>query len=75
MSAKKRVTLYLSKEMLDETKLEASRLDRTISWILQSAWRLSRDELCSAPLPMAKAEKGTWKRGRRDDAADERETG
>lgn len=32
-------------EMLKEIEQEAARLDRSVSWIVQRAWRLARDEL------------------------------
>ena len=58
MSApKKKVTLYFSAGMLEETQREAIRQDRSISWIIQAAWRMSRDEVRKLPsvagLPMA----------------------
>ena len=35
--------------LLKETKLEALRQDRSVSWIIQTAWRLSREELKRYP--------------------------
>ena len=49
MAAKKKLTLYFPEEMLKETKLEALRQDRSVSWIIQTAWRLSREELKRYP--------------------------
>jgi uncharacterized small protein (TIGR04563 family) len=49
MAAKKKLTLYFTEEMLKEIKVEADRQDRSISWLLQTAWRLSRDEIKSLP--------------------------
>ena len=49
MAAKKKLTLYFPEEMLQETKLEALRQDRSISWIIQTAWRLARDEVKGYP--------------------------
>ncbi len=49
MAAKKKVTLYVPEDMLQETKEEALRQDRSISWIFQTAWRLSRDEMRRYP--------------------------
>ena len=48
-SPKKKVTLYFSAAMLEETQREAIRQDRSISWIIQAAWRLSRDEVRKVP--------------------------
>jgi uncharacterized small protein (TIGR04563 family) len=46
---KKKVTLYFSAGMLEETQREAIRQDRSISWIIQAAWRMSRDEVHKLP--------------------------
>jgi uncharacterized small protein (TIGR04563 family) len=48
-SPKKKVTLYFSSTMLEETQREAIRQDRSISWIIQAAWRMSRDEVRKLP--------------------------
>jgi uncharacterized small protein (TIGR04563 family) len=48
-SPKKKVTLYFSAAMLEETQREAIRQDRSISWIIQAAWRMSRDEVRRLP--------------------------
>ena len=46
---KKKVTLYFSAGVLEETQREAIRQDRSISWIIQAAWRISRDEVRRLP--------------------------
>ena len=48
-SPKKKVTLYFSSGMLDETQQEAIRQDRSISWIIQAAWRIAREEVQRLP--------------------------
>lgn len=48
-SPKKKVTLYFSAGMLTETQHEAIRQDRSISWIIQAAWRIARDEVRKLP--------------------------
>ena len=48
-SPKKKVTLYFSAAMLEETQREAIRQDRSISWIIQAVWRMSRDEVRKLP--------------------------
>jgi uncharacterized small protein (TIGR04563 family) len=48
-SPKKKVTLYFSASMLEETQHEAIRQDRSISWIIQAAWRISREEVRKLP--------------------------
>jgi uncharacterized small protein (TIGR04563 family) len=37
-----RQSLYFPKEMLDEIKDEALGQDRSLSWIIQQAWRIAR---------------------------------
>ena len=48
-SQKKKVTLYFNSMMLAETQKEALRQDRSVSWIIQAAWRLARDEVRRMP--------------------------
>ena len=48
-SPKKKVTLYFSAAMLEETQREAIRQDRSISWIIQAAWRISREDVNKLP--------------------------
>jgi len=48
-SQKKKVTLYFNSTMLAETQKEALRQDRSVSWIIQAAWRLARDEVRRMP--------------------------
>jgi uncharacterized small protein (TIGR04563 family) len=35
--------------MLAETQKEAIRQDRSVSWIIQAAWRIARDEVRRMP--------------------------
>jgi uncharacterized small protein (TIGR04563 family) len=48
-SQKKKVTLYFNAAMLAETQKEALRQDRSISWIIQAAWKLAREEVKRMP--------------------------
>jgi uncharacterized small protein (TIGR04563 family) len=48
-SPKKKVTLYFSSGMLEETQHEAIRQDRSISWIIQASWRMAREEVRRLP--------------------------
>jgi uncharacterized small protein (TIGR04563 family) len=48
-STKRKVTLYFNSVMLAETQHEAIRQDRSISWIIQAAWRKARDEVRKLP--------------------------
>lgn len=49
MSQKRKVTLYFNSAMLAETQKEAIRQDRSVSWIIQAAWRIARDEVRRVP--------------------------
>ena len=48
-SQKKKVTLYFNAGMLLETQKEAVRQDRSVSWIIQAAWRIAREEMKLTP--------------------------
>ncbi len=48
-SPKKKVTLYFNATVLGETQHEAIRQDRSISWIIQAAWRIAREEVRRLP--------------------------
>ena len=50
---KKKVTLYFNAAMLAETQKEALRQDRSVSWIIQAAWRLAREEIRRMPGALA----------------------
>ena len=49
MPQKRKVTLYFNSAMLAETQKEAIRQDRSVSWIIQAAWRIARDEVKKMP--------------------------
>ena len=46
---KRKQSLYFPEEMLKEIQTEANRQDRSLSWIVQQAWRLSRGEIMRFP--------------------------
>jgi uncharacterized small protein (TIGR04563 family) len=46
---KRKVTLYFNATMLLETQKEALRQDRSVSWVIQAAWRRARDEMKRMP--------------------------
>lgn len=46
---KRKQSLYFPETMLQEIKEEALRLDRSMSWVVQRAWRLARPELRKLP--------------------------
>ena len=47
MSSKQ--SLYFPSQQLEEIKMEAERLDRSISWVVQRAWKLALIELRKLP--------------------------
>ena len=49
MATKKKLTLYFPEELLTETKREALRQDRSLSWVLQLAWLMARDRIQDLP--------------------------
>ena len=48
-SQKTKRSLYFPDEMLKEIGSEATRQDRSISWIVQKAWKASRKDIKSIP--------------------------
>lgn len=46
---KRKQSLYFPVDMLDEMQKEADRLERPVSWVIQQAWKLSRDAISSFP--------------------------
>lgn len=48
-SDKRKQSLYFPEDMLKEIQEEASRQDRSLSWIVQKAWRIARKEIMRYP--------------------------
>ena len=48
-SDKRKQSLYFPAEMLAEIQAEASRQDRSLSWIVQKAWKIARADLMRFP--------------------------
>ncbi len=48
-SDKRKQSLYFPEAMLQEIKDEAARLDRSLSWIVQRAWKMARLEIKKIP--------------------------
>lgn len=46
---KRKQSLYFPEDMLAEIQQEANRQDRSMSWVVQQAWRLSRGEITKYP--------------------------
>ena len=42
-------SLYFPEDMLGEIQREAERQDRSMSWIVQQAWKLARAEMKRIP--------------------------
>ena len=46
---KRKQSLYFPEEMLKEIGAEATRQDRSLSWIVQKAWKAARKEIRNIP--------------------------
>ena len=46
---KRKQSLYFQVDMLDEIKSEAIRQDRSLSWVIQRAWRIAREDIQEFP--------------------------
>ncbi len=45
----RRQNLYFPSDMLSELQKESTRQDRSISWLIQQAWKIARAELKRVP--------------------------
>ena len=48
-SDKRKQSLYFPEDMLKEIQHEAARQDRSLSWIVQKAWKSARKEIMKFP--------------------------
>lgn len=48
-SDKRKQSLYFPEEMLREIQEEATRQDRSLSWIVQNAWKCARSQIAKLP--------------------------
>jgi uncharacterized small protein (TIGR04563 family) len=48
-SDKRKQSLYFPEAMLEEIQKEAQRLQRSMSWVVQRAWKHARKEIKSLP--------------------------
>jgi uncharacterized small protein (TIGR04563 family) len=48
-SDKRKQSLYFPEEMLREIQAEATRQDRSLSWIVQHAWSTARAQIAKLP--------------------------
>jgi uncharacterized small protein (TIGR04563 family) len=66
-SDKRKQSLYFPEEMLKEIGDEATRQDRSLSWIVQKAWKAARKEIRSIrsvnDLPGGDGDKKPYARG------------
>ncbi len=46
---KRKQSLYFPESMLTEIKEEAARLDRSLSWVVQRAWKTARLDIKKLP--------------------------
>ena len=46
---KRKQSLYFPVSMLKEMQLEAQRQERPLSWLMQQAWRLARQQIANYP--------------------------
>lgn len=42
-------SIYMPLEMIEEIKQESARLDRSLSWTLQRAWTLAKNDIAAMP--------------------------
>jgi len=48
-SDKRKQSLYFPEDMLKEIQDEATRQDRSLSWIVQKAWKTARKDILKIP--------------------------
>jgi uncharacterized small protein (TIGR04563 family) len=48
-SDKRKQSLYFPESMLDDIKAEAKRLKRSLSWVVQRAWKVARRDVKNLP--------------------------
>ena len=46
---KRKQSLYFPEEMLRQIQTEAIRQDRSLSWVVQQAWKISRERVMKMP--------------------------
>ena len=46
---KRKQSLYFAEDMLNEIMTEANRLDRSLSWVMQCAWRMASSVIRKFP--------------------------
>jgi uncharacterized small protein (TIGR04563 family) len=46
---RRKQSLYFPEDMLREIQEEATRQDRSLSWVIQQAWKVARGQLAKVP--------------------------
>jgi uncharacterized small protein (TIGR04563 family) len=46
---KRKQSLYLPNDLMAEVAAEAARQDRSISWLVQKAWKIAKDRIAQYP--------------------------
>jgi uncharacterized small protein (TIGR04563 family) len=46
---RRKQSLYFPEDMLREIQEEATRQDRSLSWVIQQAWKVARSQLAKVP--------------------------
>ena len=46
---KRKQSVYIPEPMLSEIKRECERQERSLSWIMQRAWKIARGEIMKTP--------------------------
>ena len=49
MNDKRKQSLYFPEDVLAEIEKEAIPQDRSLSWVVQQAWRIARPKIASIP--------------------------
>ncbi len=65
-SDKRKQSLYFPEQMLKEIQEEATRQDRSLSWIVQKAWKIARKEIMKYPSVNDIADDSDDERGRNE---------
>ncbi|MBK8265903.1 MAG: TIGR04563 family protein [Nannocystis sp.] len=67
-SDKRKQSLYFPEAMLKEIQEEAARQDRSLSWIVQKAWKIARKDIMKYPSVNEIADDHDDERGRTEPA-------
>ncbi|HRI06914.1 MAG TPA: TIGR04563 family protein [Nannocystaceae bacterium] len=67
-SDKRKQSLYFPEAMLKEIQEEAARQDRSLSWIVQKAWKIARKDIMKYPSVNEIADDADDERGKNEPA-------